>query len=61
VGLNKHTDNKKRHIEPLLKYNWITYTIPNNPRDRNQKYQLTKEGKRLVKLLGKRNNRSNRY
>jgi ATP-dependent DNA helicase RecG len=51
IGLSNHILNKQRHIDPLQKIGWITYTIPDNPKDRNQKYMLTESGKRLLNLI----------
>ncbi len=56
MGANRvsnHTKNKKRHLDPLLDLGWISYTNPDNPRDRNQKYKITKTGKRILALLNK--------
>jgi predicted HTH transcriptional regulator len=51
IGLSNHTINKRRYIDPLLKYNWIEYTIPENIKDRNQRYKLTKTGLTLLEIL----------
>ena len=51
IGLTKHTKNKTKYIDPLLEIGWIEYTIPENPKDRNQKYMLTESGRRLFKLI----------
>jgi ATP-dependent DNA helicase RecG len=51
LGLSSHTKNKKRYIDPLLNQDWIELTIKGNPRDRNQKYQLTEKGRLIVKIL----------
>jgi ATP-dependent DNA helicase RecG len=51
LGLSKHTTNKKKHIDPLLDLSWIAYTMPENPKHRNQKYTLSNAGKKLSKLL----------
>lgn len=54
-GLKNHTDNKRRHIDPLLHLGWITYTNPDNPRNPNQKYKITPSGERILWLLGRKN------
>ena len=54
LGLSSHTYNKQRYIDPLLNQEWIELTIKENPRDMNQKYQLTEKGRLLVKILKSR-------
>jgi len=49
IGLKNHSDNVKRHIQPLLENNFIDYTIKNNLTDRNQKYVQTKFGASVIK------------
>ncbi|MDO8927526.1 MAG: ATP-binding protein, partial [Bacteroidota bacterium] len=44
LGVSLQTKNKKRYLDPLLNQNWIELTIKENPRDMNQKYQLTEKG-----------------
>ena len=51
IGLTKQTKHKQRYIDSLLNIGWIEYTIPENPKDRNQKYKLTPSGKRVVNLI----------
>jgi ATP-dependent DNA helicase RecG len=51
MDLSRQTKNKKKHIDPLLDLSWIAYTIPKNPKHRNQKYTLSEAGKKLSKLL----------
>jgi len=53
LGLSVQTFNKQRYLDPLLNQNWIELTIKENPRDMNQKYQLTEKGRLLVKILKK--------
>jgi len=45
LGLKKHTDNFKRHIQPLIEKGYIDYTVKENLKDRNQKYIITDLGK----------------
>ncbi len=49
LGLNNQSNNYKRHIEPLLHQGWITMTIPDKPRSRNQRYRLTPQGEAVLK------------
>ncbi|TVQ50868.1 MAG: hypothetical protein EA362_01320, partial [Saprospirales bacterium] len=51
IGLTKQTKNKKKHIDPLIDVGWLAYTIPENIKDRNQKYRITKSGKKLLNIL----------
>jgi len=50
LGLSIQTKNKQRYIDPLLNQKWIELTIQENPKDRNQKYQLTKKGRMIVEI-----------
>ena len=45
LGLKKHTDNFKRHIQPLIEKGYLDYTVKENLKDRNQKYIITDLGK----------------
>lgn len=45
LGLKKHTDNFKRHIQPLIEKGFLDYTVKENLKDRNQKYIITDLGK----------------
>jgi ATP-dependent DNA helicase RecG len=51
LKLSNQTKNKERHIDPLMNCGWVAYTIPDNPKDMNQRYQLTDAGKRLLGLM----------
>jgi len=51
LGLSNQSKNKERHIDPLLAAGWISYTVPENPTDRNQKYRIVPSGKRILKLI----------
>ena len=51
IGLTKQTKNKKKHIDPLIDIGWLAYTIPENIKDRNQKYRITEQGKNLLSIL----------
>lgn len=55
VGLTNQTKNKEKVIDPLIKIGWVEYTIPENPRNRNQRYKLTESGKRLLALIESNN------
>lgn len=49
LGIGDHYNNYRRHLEPLLNTGLVERTIPENPRDRNQKYVTTPKGKQLIK------------
>jgi len=45
--------NYKRHILPLIKSNFLAFTIPDKPKSRFQKYQITEVGKVLLERAKK--------
>jgi hypothetical protein len=45
IGLSNQTKNYKKHIEPLITKEQLQMTIPDNPKNRNQKYITTQKGK----------------
>ncbi len=51
VGLANHTDNVKRHIEPLLAMGLLLLTDPDSPRSPRQSYTLTERGRRFSQYL----------
>lgn len=50
IGISNHTTNYKRHIEPLLEKELLQMTIPDSPKNRNQKYRTTQKGKEKLRL-----------
>ncbi len=48
LNLKNHTDNYKKHLFPLIDRGFIQYTIKENLKDRNQKYQTTEFGKSVL-------------
>ena len=50
IGISNHTTNYKRHIEPLLEKELLQMTIPDSPKNRNQKYRTTQKGKKKLRL-----------
>lgn len=38
IGLKYHTDNYKRHIEPLINQGLLRMTVPDKPNSKNQRY-----------------------
>jgi ATP-dependent DNA helicase RecG len=53
LKLSNHTKNKERHIDPLMNCGWVAYTIPENPKDMNQRYKLTEAGRKLLELINR--------
>ncbi len=49
LGLSNHPDNARRYISPLMDVGYLTYTLPNVPTSRKQKYVTSQSGhKRLA-------------
>jgi len=48
IGLSNQTKNFNKHILPFIERKWLTYTIPEKPTDRNQKYIITENGKKIL-------------
>lgn len=48
LGYKNHFDNYRRYIAPLIENHWLEMTIPDKPSSRNQKYQTTVLGKKLI-------------
>ena len=42
LGLSHHSANRRRHIMTLVKMGLLEMTIPNNPKDKNQKYRTVR-------------------
>ena len=51
VNLTNHTDNVKRHIDPLLTMGILLLTDPDSPRSPRQSYTLTEQGRRIAQYL----------
>jgi len=49
IQLYNNTKNFNRHIKPLLVMNWISYTIPDKPNSKKQKYIISELGKTILK------------
>lgn len=51
IELYKNTKNYNHHIKPLLKADWLNQTIPDKPTSKNQKYNTTDLGKKLLAII----------
>ena len=51
LGYKSHTDIFNRILKPLIKLDWLAYTIPDKPKSSNQEYYTTEKGKLLVKMF----------
>jgi len=51
LDLRNRSHFAKEYLEPALKAGIIEMTLPDKPKSRNQKYRLTKKGKKLQKQL----------
>ncbi|MDR2232440.1 MAG: hypothetical protein LBE56_04870 [Tannerella sp.] len=53
VNLSKHPKNRKKYLDPLLKIGWIEMEFPDKKTSPNQRYRITDQGKRLLKIISK--------
>lgn len=51
LGYKNHFDNYKRYLEPILNNYLIEMSIPDKPKSKNQKYQLTDKGKQTLEMI----------
>lgn len=51
LGITNHTTNRKKYLDPLIKYRWIEMKYPNKKTSPNQVYTTTASGNRLLELL----------
>ncbi len=61
LGYKNHFDNYKRYLEPILINHLIEMTIPDKPKSKNQKYQLTDKGKLTLEMIRKNTSRSKNH
>jgi len=55
LGISNHTKNKQKHLDPIINCHWVAYVNPDNHKDKNQKYTITKAGSVVLKLLRGKN------
>jgi ATP-dependent DNA helicase RecG len=51
LGLQKHTDNFKKYIDPLLVNGALERTFPDSPNSPSQKYFTSNKGKIMLYIL----------
>lgn len=51
LELSKQTKNKVRYLDPLIAYGWVAMEFPEDKKHRNQTYQTTEAGRRVLRLL----------
>ncbi len=51
LGLSNQTKNKKKYLDPVIAAGWIKLKDPDNKTNRNQQYQITDSGNRLIEIL----------
>lgn len=49
IQMYNNTKNYNKHIKPLLVMGWISYTLPDKPNSKKQKYIISKSGKTILK------------
>lgn len=52
MGLSNQTKNSSKYLEPLIKIGWVEKQYP-EIKNRNQAYQITTSGKRILSLINK--------
>ncbi|MDR2234088.1 MAG: putative DNA binding domain-containing protein [Tannerella sp.] len=48
LKISPHPNNYARHIVPLLQKGFLTMTLPDKPKSKNQKYVTTNKGKKVI-------------
>ena len=51
IGLTNQTYNRKKFLDPLLSLSWIQMEYPENQTHPNQRYKITKSGRRLLNMI----------
>jgi ATP-dependent DNA helicase RecG len=51
LGMTNHSTNRKKYLDPLIKYGWVEMKYPNKKTSPNQVYTTTPSGKKLLSLL----------
>lgn len=53
MQLSNQSANRKRYLDPLLKFGWVIKEYPNEDTNPNQRYKTSDSGMRLKKLIEK--------
>jgi ATP-dependent DNA helicase RecG len=53
LGVKDRKNVRKYYIIPAMELGVIDYTIPNKPKSRNQKYQLTSLGRKILSEISR--------
>lgn len=56
IGLSNQSKNRAKYLDPLLAFGWIEAELPGKTTSRNQRYRITRPGRRLLNLLKQTNN-----
>ena len=53
MRLSNQSANRKRYLDPLLKFGWVIKEYPNEDTNPNQRYKTSDSGMKLKKLIEK--------
>ena len=56
LGMSNYSKNWNKHLKPLILKGLITMTLPDKPKSKKQKYQITEAGKKCSKIQTKGTN-----
>ncbi len=51
MKISNQTKNRKKYLDPLVEFVWVTMEFPENKTTPNQRYKITDSGARLLKLI----------
>ena len=51
MNLSNQTKHRKNYLDPLLKIGWVEMEFPDKKTSPNQRYRITKQGNKLLKLI----------
>lgn len=56
IGLSNQSKNRAKYLDPLLAFGWVEAELPGKTTSPNQRYKITRSGRRLLNLLKQTNN-----